>query len=295
MNYLILGGSGYLGKHWIHFLRKQNVEFDAPERSELDLLDFESFNKLSRNYEVILYLAAHTQAGDWCLSHPGEQWIKNQSMNTNVLRFWLEKSPNSKMVAMGTSCGYSPHLEMVEDNYLKDEPESSLLTYALTKRMLYQGLISINQQYGLDYLHLIPATLYGQNYHTDGRQKHFIFDLINKVSTAKSRNEDVILWGDGYQRRELTHVEDFIENATFFIQNFKNLSLNLGSQRDLSIREYAETISEIIGFDHLAIKYDTNAYTGSTKKLLNSKKAMNLYSDYKIRDLRDSLQKIIIP
>jgi GDP-L-fucose synthase len=156
-------------------------------------------------------------------------------------------------------------------------------------------LISINQQYGLDYLHLIPATLYGQNYHTDGRQKHFIFDLINKVSTAKSRNEDVILWGDGYQRRELTHVEDFIENATFFIQNFKNLSLNLGSQRDLSIREYAETISEIIGFDHLAIKYDTNAYTGSTKKLLNSKKAMNLYSDYKIRDLRDSLQKIVIP
>merc|ERR1712070_293364 len=98
---------------------------------------------------------------------------------------------------------------MGEENYLTGTPISSLFTYAMTKRMLYAGLLALNKQYSLNYLCLVPSTLYGAGYHTDGRQMHFIFDLIRKIIRGKLYNEPVILWGDGTQSRELVFVEDF--------------------------------------------------------------------------------------
>ena len=130
---------------------------------------------------MIFHLAAWTQAGDFCLRHPGEQWLINQKINTNTLNWWQEDQPQAKLIFMGTSCSYSPDCRLLEDNYMIGEPIESLYTYAMTKRMLLQGARAINQQYGLEYLCTVPSTLYGPGYHTDGRQMHFIFDLVKKI------------------------------------------------------------------------------------------------------------------
>src|SRR6185436_13243299 len=162
------------------------------------------------SYDRIYHLAAWTQAGDFALKHAAEQWVINQKINTNVLYWWHENQPQAKFVSMGTSCSYDPELPLVEENYMKGEPIESLYTYAMTKRMLYQGQRAMNKQYGHTYLTLVPSTLYGPGYHTDGRQMHFIFDLIRKILRGKIYGEKVVLWGDGHQKRELIFIDDFV-------------------------------------------------------------------------------------
>ena len=113
---------------------------------------------------------------------------------------------------MGTSCVYSPTSELKETEYMVGEPIDSLYTHAMTKRMLLQGARALNQQFDLKYLCFVPSTLFGANYHTDDRQLHFIFDLIRKIIRAKEYQEPVTLWGDGHQRREIVHVNDFVKH-----------------------------------------------------------------------------------
>ena len=84
---------------------------------------------------------------------------------------------------------------------------------AMTKRMLYAGLLALSKQYSMRYLYLIPSTLYGPGYHTDGRQMHFIFDLVRKILAAKAGGPPAVLWGDGHQRRELVYIDDFVDTA----------------------------------------------------------------------------------
>ena len=135
-------------------------------------------------FEQIYHLAAWTQAGDFCLHHPGEQWIINQQINTNALAWW-QAQPQAKLIAIGTSCVFAPEVEPVEENYFAGMPIESLFTYAMTKRMLYAGMMALAKQYDLKYLCAAPSTLYGPGYHTDGRQMHFIFDLIRKILAGK--------------------------------------------------------------------------------------------------------------
>ena len=292
MKIFVTGGNGFLGKHWISNLSK-NHQITAPSSADCDLMHESSLFKFANDYDLILHLAAYTQAGDWCLTHPGEQWIVNQRINTNVLLWWFQKNSKAKLISIGTSCSYDPEIEMVEENYLSGKPERSLLTYAMTKRMLYQGMCSLNQQFNMNYLHLIPGTLYGPNYQNEGKQKHFIFDLIDKIILAKRLGSEVVLWGDGTQERELVYVDDFVTNANYIINNFKNDSFNLGSNVDFSIKDYAKIICEIIGFDPNSIIYDSARYTGARKKLLNSNKALQMVPNYRVSDLKRSLQYII--
>ncbi|KKK77392.1 hypothetical protein LCGC14_2854070, partial [marine sediment metagenome] len=264
MKILLTGASGFLGK----FLQKKLTDLgnevvginsktnDLTKENALD-----EFNNLK--FDQIFHLAAWTQAGDFCLLHPAEQWIINQKMNTNILSWWHKFQPGAKMIAMGTSCSYDPDLSHIEENYLKGKPIDSLFTYAMTKRMLLTGLIALNQQYGLNYLYFIPSTLYGPEYHLDGRQMHFIFDLIRKIIRGSLYDEKVTLWGDGFQKRELVHIDDFIDIMLMLVESQSNTLINIGSGKDFSIREFASKISNIVGYDENKIFYDTSKYVGA--------------------------------
>ena len=97
------------------------------------------------------------------------------------------------MISMGTGCAYPPELELKEENYLVGEPDHDLYTYAMTKRMLYVGQIALNHQFGMQYRHLMPSTLFGTKF--DREDSHFIFDLIKKIVAGKTKGTPVELWG----------------------------------------------------------------------------------------------------
>jgi GDP-L-fucose synthase len=250
-----------------------------------------SFNKDS--YDQIFHLAAWTQAGDFCLYHTGEQWLINQKINTNILNWWHESQPQAKFICMGTSCAYDPDLPLSEDYYLTGMPIDSLFTYAMTKRMLYTGLLALNKQYGHKYLCLVPSTLYGADYHTDGRQMHFIFDLIRKIIRGKLYDETVVLWGDGYQSRELVYVEDFAALAIKLSQTVDNDLINLGAGEEYTIRHFAELICAEVGYDFNLIQFDTSRYVGAKSKCLMVDKLKETVPNFELTPLELGLSKTI--
>ncbi|HMP53058.1 MAG TPA: NAD-dependent epimerase/dehydratase family protein, partial [Candidatus Melainabacteria bacterium] len=275
-------------------LKAQGHNLTLLDSKNCDLRQQTSLERFSSaKFDQIYHLAAWTQAGDFCLHHPGEQWIFNQQINTNLLSWWQNTQPQAKLICMGTSCAYSPELPMVETNYLEGSPIESLYTYALSKRMLYVGLKALNLQYGLNYLYLVPSTLYGPGYHQDGRQMHFIFDLIRKIVRGKTLDKPVVLWGDGHQRRELVFVGDSVDFVVALAERANNDIVNIGAGYDLSIRQFAEIICEIVGFDAEAISYDTSRYTGAQAKLLDTSKLQSLLPEITYTSLNSGLQQTI--
>jgi GDP-L-fucose synthase len=274
MKILITGASGFLGTTLSAFLAERGATLTRLNSRNCDLTRPESLPAVAQDaYDLIFHLAAWTQAGDFCLRHPGEQWIINQKINTHVLDFWAKHQPHAKLVFIGTSCAYAPCSDLREANYMVGEPIESLYTYAMTKRMLYQGARALNAQFGLRYLCAVPSTLYGPGYHADGRQMHFIFDLIRKIIRGKECGEPVVLWGDGYQKREIVLVADFVRILWALTQSFDNDIFNIGAGEEHSIRGFAEQICAIVGYDAARIQYDTTRYVGATSKCLNVEKA----------------------
>lgn len=294
MNILVTGASGFLGSHLSKALTEAGHMLVPLSSKSCDLTKGDSLRKFGNiRYDQIFHLAAWTQAGDFCLSHQGEQWVINQKINTNVLSWWAEHQPQAKMIAIGTSCAYAPNELLEEGNYLVGLPIESLFTYAMTKRMLQVGLMSLQKQFGLKYLTLVPSTLYGPGYHTDDRQMHFIFDLIRKIIRGKKFGEQVILWGDGNQRRELVHVRDFVNLALQLSEKVDNEIINIGAGDDYSIRDFAKIICDIVGYDFGQIQFDTTKYVGAKSKCLNTKKIKKILPDTSLIGLYDGIEETV--
>jgi GDP-L-fucose synthase len=280
MNIFITGGTGFLGNHLTRALKECGHQVTAVGRASCDLTDANALDTFGDRFDQIWHLAAWTQAGDFCLSHPGEQWIVNQRINTNVVAWWQRVQPQAKLIAMGTSCSYAPEGELVEERYLDGQPTPELLAYAMTKRMLLIGLQAVARQYGLRYLYLVPNTLYGPGYPFDGRQPHFIFDLIRKIARAAATREPAKLWGDGRQARELVYVQDFVRAAINLSERIDDEIINVGSGAEFTIREYAARLCRLLSCDPALIRYDSTRYAGVRSKRLTIAKLQRALPDF---------------
>jgi GDP-L-fucose synthase len=294
VNILITGASGFMGKALSKRLAIPENQLVLLDSKSADLTKESSLLKFNQiNYDLIFHLAAWTQAGDFCLYHQGEQWIINQQINTNTLSWWQKYQPQAKMIAFGTSVSYATEDNLREEVYMSGTPNDKFYAYAMTKRMLYAGLITLNRQFGLKYLYLIPSTLYGPGYHMDGRQMHFIFDLIRKIIKGKEFGERVELWGDGYQRRELVYIDDFINILLQLVTTANNEILNIGAGEDYTIREFASKICEVIGYNFSDISFDKTKYVGAKSKCLNVNKLEKVLPGMKMSTLESGLRKTI--
>jgi GDP-L-fucose synthase len=273
MNILITGSSGFLGRHLSDFLEQKGHNVTKLNSSNVDLTNQQSCENIPKiNYDQIYHLAAWTRAGDFCEHHQGDQWIINQLININILNWWKNNCPTAKMIAFGTSASYAPEFELKEEFYMSGSPIDKFYSYAMSKRMLLAGLKSLNKQFGMEFLYLIPSTLYGPNYHTDERQKHFIFDIIYKIILGKQINKDVVLWGDGFQKRELVYINDFVEILYDINKISSNDIYNIGAGFDFTIRDIVKILCDNIEYDPINIKYDINNYVGLRSKVLDISK-----------------------
>lgn len=293
MKILVTGATGFLGTALCRRLGAQNHEIRSLGSRDADLRVRGCLDQFKGPWDQIYHLAAWTQAGDFCLRNPGEQWIRNQQMNTNVLEWWQSHQPQAKLISIGTSCAYSPDSLLGEEYYLTGVPIESLFTYAHTKRMLLVGQLALARQFGLNWLTVVPSTLYGPAYHTDGRQMHFVFDLIRKILRGKHLGERVELWGNGYQKRELVYVEDFISALIDLSKRVSNEVVNIGAGQDFTIREFAEMISSQVGFNHNQISYDESKYTGARAKRLETTKLRSLLPSWRQTPLHDGLKATV--
>lgn len=294
MNILVTGSSGFLGKVLCRELNLRGFNVFETNSKNANLFyenGLKEFNE--KKIDLIYHLAAWTQAGDFCLHHSGEQWINNQKINTNVLAWWQQYQPQAKLIFMGTSCCYDNNFPLSEEFYLKGEPIDSLYTYAMSKRMLLCGAMAFEKQFKMDYLCIVPSTLYGPDYHLDGRQMHFIFDLIRKALMAKYTGEPIVLWGDGSQVRELIHVSDFVKALIKLSETQKNSVINIGGGQGYTIKEFSEMICDILEISKDRIFYDTGKYVGAKHKVLLINKLKTILPEFSPRSLKDGLKSTI--
>lgn len=288
-NILVTGSNGFLGRHLLKKLNELGYNIYTANSKDCNLLDSNSliscFN--DNQFEYIFHLAVKTAAGGYCQKHSGEQFLINQTINTNVLNYWFEHQKNAKFITFGSSCGYNDNVIKTEENYMDGVPETGYEVYGMIKRMLLTGLSGLQKEYGMKYVYLIPSTMYGPDY--DLEDKHFIFDLIRKICDAKySGIEPVILWGDGEQRRELIYVDDCVDIIVNSME-LENEVLNLSTGNDHAIKDYAKTICEIVDYDYNKIQFDVNQFVGAkSKKLINTKN-----QDYKFTDISVGLYNTI--
>ena len=292
-NILVTGGTGFLGRHLIKKLKKEGHSVVISNTTNCNLHDYNNFcNTLEgEKFDYIFHLAAKTRAGDYCMYHKGEQWIDNQLLNTNMLKYWYNKQAQAKMIAMGTGCTYEPSEDfLVEKDCISGEPEPELYAYAHTKRMLLVGLKSLAEQYNMKYIYYIPSTLYGSDFVLN--DNHFIFDLVKKIYKGKHYNEKVTLWGNGHQRRELIFVNDAIQ-LMIDLLHLDNEVINLSTGEDYSIREYAKIICNIMEYDFNKIEYDESRYTGALVKRLSPDKLKKLSNNFKFTTTEAGIKNTI--
>jgi GDP-L-fucose synthase len=272
MNYFITGGNGFIGRKLINFLKNNepNSSFFTPTSKELDLTNTIEIEQ--ENFDYIIHLAAYTQAGDFCNKFPFDQFEINNLINLNILQYWKNKSPNAKLIALGTSVSYDGQLEMVEENYLNGIPIDMYKSYAYSKRNLLIGLMSASKQYGLKYNYYIPSTVVGESYPFDGRNLHFIYDIARKfVQFANGKTNSIELIGDPMTKREVLNVKDFCSMIISTL-NCENEIFNIGSKYNFTMEELSNRFIKLLDIDPTVVSFSKNKGFGVKSKFLNSEK-----------------------
>jgi GDP-L-fucose synthase len=122
---------------------------------------------------------------------------------------------------------------------------------------------------------------------------HFIFDLIRKILRGALYNEPVVLWGNGYQKRELVYVDDFVRIMLRLDAQCENDLINIGAGEEFTIRHFAKLIADRVGYDVGKITFDTTKYVGAESKCLSTAKLRRLIPDLQMTPLEDGLTRTI--
>tara|TARA_X000000950_G_C13899636_1_gene654380 strand:- start:1240 stop:2199 length:960 start_codon:yes stop_codon:yes gene_type:complete len=303
----IAGHRGMVGSALYRLLRKKDVELITKSRKELDLLnqqDVKDFFKDSKVDQV--YVAAAKVGGIHANNtYPAEFIYENLVIETNIIHNAF-LSGVKKLLFLGSSCIYprNANQPIEEKDLLTGKLELTNEPYAIAKIAGIKLCESYNRQYGkshgVDYRSILPTNLYGpgDNYHPEN--SHVIPALIYRFHYAKVNNQKTVtIWGSGNPKREFLYVDD-MANASIYIMNINKKiydshkspmcsHINVGSGKDLTIKELAETIKEVTGYKG-KIDFDSTKPDGTSRKLLSSKVINTLGWHHNI-SLKDGLFK----
>ncbi len=312
----IAGGSGMVGSSLKRtFLKKFNnsnfidKKILTPSRKELNLLDSIMVEKWFKiNKPEIVILAAAKVGGILANSkYPADFIIQNLIIQNNVIQSSFSNNVK-KFVFLGSSCIYPKFSSqpIKEEYLLKDYLEPTNEAYAIAKIAGLKLVESLRIQYGFNGISLMPSNLYGpnDNYHPDN--SHVMAALIRKFLIAKEKKlSTVSCWGSGNAEREFLHVDDLSEAIIFCIENWHPIvndapkdikgkilnHLNIGTGKDIKIKELAKKISKIINYEG-EIKWDKSKPDGTPKKLLDVSRINKLGWKANI-DLDEGIQRTI--
>ena len=289
---LVTGGGGFLGSHLVERLERDDEVFVA-RRRDYDLTDAATTARLfdEARPELVFHLAAEVGGIGANRANPGRYWYANLMMGVNVLEQGrLHDTP--KLVLAGTVCAYPKFTSVPfsEDDLWNGYPEETNAPYGVAKKTLLVGAQAYREQYGTNAVFLLPANLYGPRDNFHETNAHVIPDLIRKMSDNPT---EVVLWGDGSPTREFLYVEDCVEGLVLAAERYDGAEpVNLGTGVETSIRETAELVAEIVGFDG-EIVWDTTMPNGQPRRRLDASRAERLFGFRAATPLREGLERTV--
>ncbi|KKH47221.1 GDP-L-fucose synthase [Methanosarcina sp. 1.H.A.2.2] len=243
---------------------------------ELDLTNQQAVNEFfeQENPEYV-FLAAAKVGGILANStYPAQFIYENLMIESNIIHSSY-KYGVKKLLFLGSSCIY-PKLApqpLKEEYLLTGHLEETNEAYAIAKIAGIRLCKHYNQQYGTNFISVMPTNLYGPNDNFDLETSHVMPALIRKFHEAKVNNKpEVVVWGTGKPLREFMHVDDMADACVYLMENYDFSEIgefvNIGVGEEISIKELAELITKVVGFEG-KIKYDTSKPDGTPRKLMN--------------------------
>jgi GDP-L-fucose synthase len=290
---LVTGGGGFLGSHLVERLRANGSEPFVARQADYDLTRADDTARLfdDAKPELVFHLAAEVGGIGANRANPGRYWYANLMMGAHVLE-QARIHETAKVVTLGTICEYPKFtpVPFSEDNLWDGYPEETNAPYGVAKKAILVGAQTYREQYGLNAIHLLPVNLYGPRDNFDLDTSHVIPALIRKMHESA---EEVVLWGDGTPTREFFYVEDCVEGLLLGAEHYDGAEpVNLGTGAEISIRELAELIGELSGFEG-EIVWDTSMPNGQPRRQLDVSRAKELFGFEAKTSLREGLERTI--
>jgi GDP-L-fucose synthase len=290
---LVTGGGGFLGSHLVERLEGAGHDVLAARRRDYDLTRPDDAARLfdEARPEIAFHLAAEVGGIGANRANPGRYWYANLQMGVNVLE-QARLHDLRKLVLVGTVCAYPKFTPVPfhEDDLWNGYPEETNAPYGIAKKTLLVGAQAYREQYGLDSIFLLPTNLYGPRDNFDLETSHVIPALIRKMLESP---EEIVLWGDGSPTREYLYVDDAAEGLTLAGERYDGPEpVNLGTGVETSIRETAELVAEIVGFEG-RITWDTSMPNGQPRRSLDASRAEELFGFRARTPLREGLERTI--
>jgi GDP-L-fucose synthase len=277
----VAGHAGLVGSAIVRNLESKNYSnIIKRSHSDLDLLNkndtLDFFNTEKPDY---VFLAAAKVGGIHANNNFRADFIyENIAVQTNVIHSAF-LSGVKRLMFLGSSCIYPRDcIQPIKEEYLLSGPlEPTNEPYAIAKIAGIKLCGSYNHQYGTQYVSIMPTNLYGPNDKYDLNNSHVLPALIRKAHEAKVRGDkELVVWGSGKPMREFLYVDDMADACVFLMEeNIGSGLFNIGTGVDVTIRELAETVMKVVGFDG-SIIFDNSKPDGTPRKLLNVDKMRDL-------------------
>ena len=290
----VAGHRGMVGSAIVRELEKKGHTHIVTRTSgELDLRRQDQVEQFfAAEKPEYVFLAAAKVGGIMANSkHPADFMYDNMILEMNVIRSAYENQVK-KLMFLGSSCIY-PRMApqpMPENCLLTSALEQTNEAYALAKISGLKYCEYLNRQYGTDYISVMPTNLYGPNDNYHPEHSHVLPALIRRFHEAKENHlKEVIIWGTGTPLREFLYVDDLAEACVYLMNNYSgNETVNLGTGQEVTIKELAETVKEVVGFKG-NLTFDTTKPDGTPRKLLDVSKLESLGWKYHT-ELKDGIR-----
>ncbi len=274
----VTGGAGFLGRNVQKELREHGVkDIYVPMIEDYDLVKGEDIDRMydASKPDVVIHLAAHVGGIGANRLRPAEFFYDNLMMGVQLMHKAWERGIE-KFVAIGTVCAYPKFtpVPFKEDDIWNGYPEETNAPYGLAKKMLLVQAQAYRQQYGYNSIFLLPVNLYGPGDNFDPKSSHVIPALIRKcIEAQETGQKEIEVWGDGSPTREFLFVEDAARGIVLAAERYNGAEpVNLGSGYEISIKNLAELIVKLTGFDGRLV-WDATKPNGQPRRGLDTSRA----------------------
>jgi GDP-L-fucose synthase len=273
-------------KGYSNLIGKTSAELDL--RNQQAVTDFYNIEKPA----VVINAAAKVGGILANNNFPYQFLMENMQIQNNLIN-GAHKAGIEKFIFLGSSCIYPKFAPqpLKEECLLTDSLEPTNEWYAIAKISGVKACQAIRKQYNKDYVSLMPTNLYGSFDNFDLKTSHVLPAMLRKFQEAKQNNNaDVTLWGSGTPMREFLFVDDMAEAVVYALENeLPEYLYNVGSGKDITIRELAETIQKVTGHEG-NIVWDTEKPDGTPRKLMDVSKMQNIGWEYST-ELQEGIEK----